>query len=662
MWRVLRAAVAIGASAWMLSGCGGSGGASTQTETSDIVIEIQWPEQSRLIPEASQSIRVSAIGNGSLRSETVVPRPSGGEGTTTTNLTNLPAGPVRVTATAHPTADGTGVTQAGAETLVTLASGEKRSVALTLASTIERLEVQPKTVLLDLGASKTLVMTALSRDNEIVLLSSNKIQWSIVGPGIVTLSAAGGSAIVTAKEPGSTSIRVLETESGVSVTANVVAGGGDITIDPPGWTMGSGSTKSFKATAKTGEQSFTWEVVEGSGTLVDKSSNPVSFRSGPVEGTAILRATQTATGKTGTALIQVVNKAVVINGAPFVLNPGESRTVSATVLGSGDQRVTWTGSGVTFSQADGNPTTITAGSQTGSYSIRATSVAHGMIDDAPVTITGGNETVVVIDPATASIRKLETFKFKAVVTGLSDTSVTWRIEPTAGASIDASGKFIATNQIGEWRVMAKAKDGTECAVPSKIYVTAEPHDLSVESSPGGVAIQVSRADVQGEKDGTTWFKRRYTYLEPVTLTAPYKISNGKTYFDRWILVDEQGRVEKTSTAIVVPMAGNTTATANYVPACEVTVKCINTDGNAINDPRITVDKADLDGLTQCTGFGTFYYRIFNSNPQTVRFTAQASVGGRAFKEWKVDDQFKGTGLNLDLKIDSSAKFVTAVYQ
>jgi len=570
----------------ILYGCGGSG---TESETAQedrvgsglLDISIDWPERSRLIPDASESVKLQALSNGSVVAEQVLPRPAEGETKSSATIRNLGAGDLKILATAHPKADGSGTAQATAETMVTIESGITKSVSLAMASTIARITSQPPSVTVVQGTSKSLTATALTNSGQVVLVSHAKCRWTSSDPTIAEVTGTGLAATITGKKAGSTIVTLLEQESGIACQVPVgVAGGGDVTITPASHAMKPGTQATFTASAASGSQAFTWDITQGSGSIVNPNLNPITYVAGNQEGTVILRATQTSTGKSGTATI---------------------------------------------------------------------------------TISSGTETLVVVNPSEASIRKRESFQFESKVTGLADQTVTWRLNPTTGATIGPDGKFQSTDQEGQWQIFARAKDGTECAVPARIYVTAPAHDLTIDSKPGqNVAISVSRADVQGEKDGTTWFKRIFKYLEPVTLSAANKLAN-RSVFDRWIVEDETGKKESTNAATAISMAGNTVATAKYFPACEVSVNFRDTSGQIITGLSVTTNKPDLDVKSSITDWGSFYYTLFDTNQQTVRITASGSVGNRVFSKWQLDGVDAGTNTNIDLKVDKASKFLTAVY-
>ena len=94
---------------------------------------ITWPEPSRLIPLAAQSIRVIVTdANNAVVGQTVVARPEDGKNRTTAKLTDIPSGNVVVSASAHPNRDGTGTAQASGSVAVSVQPNQTANTSLTL--------------------------------------------------------------------------------------------------------------------------------------------------------------------------------------------------------------------------------------------------------------------------------------------------------------------------------------------------------------------------------------------------------------------------------------------------------------------------------------------------------------------------------------------------
>jgi sugar lactone lactonase YvrE len=200
----------------LLAGCGGGG---TPETTGRATVTVTWPERSRLIPVASNSIKVTfAKGTAAVASQ-VLPRPATGN-ETTAEFPSLPPGVLTVTAAAYPTTDGTGVAQAQASLLATIEPGKVTPVDITMASTIDHLDVTPSPTAVQTGNTVQLNVAAKNAANAVVLISASKTTYQSNATNIATVSGAG---LVTGVSPGSAQITVTEQESGKSavVTVNV---------------------------------------------------------------------------------------------------------------------------------------------------------------------------------------------------------------------------------------------------------------------------------------------------------------------------------------------------------------------------------------------------------------------------------------------------------
>lgn len=209
--------------AFLLAGCGGG---SDSAKSGRAEFRILWPaEETRLIPAASNSIKVEIRRGGTVIATKLSPKPAGG-GSALVVFDNLPVAQVTATATAYPNADGTGTAQATGSVTFQVQAGQTTPFSITMASTIDRLEVTPPTLTLNPNEEQTLSVAAKDSANNIVLLSPSKLEWRSNATSVATVDSAGR---VTAQNPGSTEIRVTETESGkiasISVIVNAVAPG-----------------------------------------------------------------------------------------------------------------------------------------------------------------------------------------------------------------------------------------------------------------------------------------------------------------------------------------------------------------------------------------------------------------------------------------------------
>src|SRR5438105_633967 len=122
------------AAALLASGCGGSSGGGSP-DTGDVVVRITFPIASRLIPRASNSVRIRVLIGQSPIAQAIVARPAQG-GTATATLNSVPVGSVSIDSAAFPTTDATGVAQATATVPFVVHPAVVNRVDLTMASTI----------------------------------------------------------------------------------------------------------------------------------------------------------------------------------------------------------------------------------------------------------------------------------------------------------------------------------------------------------------------------------------------------------------------------------------------------------------------------------------------------------------------------------------------
>ncbi len=224
-----------------LAGCGGG---SQRETTGRLTVNVKWPEPSRLIPLASNSILIEIFDGPetddnanrvALQTKTVT-RP-----TTSAIFAGLPVANLFLRATAYPAdpvANPGVIAQASGTTLIAVRPGNDpaNAVTVTMNSTIDRIEVSPITM--DVGAGpQTLTATARDSASSLVLVAPSVLEWDIVPAGIATVSNAG---VVTPVSSGVAIVTVRDTESNKSGSAavTVTTGGGtaNVTVNnpPPG--------------------------------------------------------------------------------------------------------------------------------------------------------------------------------------------------------------------------------------------------------------------------------------------------------------------------------------------------------------------------------------------------------------------------------------------
>jgi sugar lactone lactonase YvrE len=203
----------------LMSGCGSGAGSpdSGSSSLGSAIFTIKWPERSRLIPTASNSIKVVILYSDTSWKEQTVPRPASG-GSSTVTFNDIKVGAWTMRATAFPNIDGTGVAQASGSVPVTITDNHTTSVTLTMDSSIASLEVTPVSSFIAVGIDVQLNVSARSIEGgAIVLTSPDKMKFESISPS-VTVSAGG---LIHGNSPGGAEIIVTEMESGKKATVNI---------------------------------------------------------------------------------------------------------------------------------------------------------------------------------------------------------------------------------------------------------------------------------------------------------------------------------------------------------------------------------------------------------------------------------------------------------
>lgn len=287
-WTFCAAAVALTTSLAILplSGCGsgsrsGSGSNSRQ-KIGSLTFNVKWPEPSRLIPLASNSIQLRLFkGNTEIATPVVINKPtdyvSGQSPVSVVNaFQNLEvtaaATAFRIEARAFPQNGAAGVVQAmGASTASLSLNAPAATIGLTMNSTVSRVEVQPLSgPSLRIGATRVFTATAYNANNDIVLVDPSTISWSNSNPAAGTLVSSGATATLTATGQGlTTEIRATYTEPDPDVVSppavvNIATKG----LSAEGWAKFRGDAQNTgqansSITGNAASGSLAWEFTTG---------------------------------------------------------------------------------------------------------------------------------------------------------------------------------------------------------------------------------------------------------------------------------------------------------------------------------------------------------------------------------------------------------------
>ncbi|HZG42341.1 MAG TPA: Ig-like domain-containing protein, partial [Longimicrobium sp.] len=192
------------------AGCGGgSSRPDSAAGTGSAAFTVVWPERSRLIPLAAESIRIDIRRQDqSILATQVIVRPN-----TSAVFAALPVGALIAEARAFPNADGSGTVQARGSVALSIQAGQQTAVGLTMASTIARLEITAPGATVTRGRSVPLTATAYDAPTggNVVLTLPDTLLWTSSDR---TVAVVDGEGVVTGVSPGQATIEVQEIESG----------------------------------------------------------------------------------------------------------------------------------------------------------------------------------------------------------------------------------------------------------------------------------------------------------------------------------------------------------------------------------------------------------------------------------------------------------------
>lgn len=219
-------------------------------------------------------------------------------------------------------------------------------------------------------------------------------------------------------------------------------------------------------------------------------------------------------GTVNTAAAHGATVAVSIDPADVSVDTGGSVTFTATVTGSSNAAVSWSVIGEGSITAGG---VYTAPATPGTYQVVAISLADpSRSATATVTVSepAPEPVTVIVSPQSASVETGGLVSFTAVVTGATDTRVTWSVTGgEASGTIDEAGVYTAPETSGTYEVVATSVDDSTKSATSSVTVSSPPPplgDVSVVVSPSTASIATGatlqlRASVTGAADTqVTW--------------------------------------------------------------------------------------------------------------------------------------------------------------
>jgi hypothetical protein len=304
-----------------------------------------------------------------------------------------------------------------------------------------------------------------------------------------------------------------------------------VTVSPASVQLVVGQQQQFSATVTgTGNTAVTWSVwgagCSGAacGTITTKGlyTAPATVPSPPaVTVTATAAADSSKTGSSTVTLIPSVS--VSVSPASIHVAPGAQQQFSATVVGTGNQVVTWglSGpgcSGLTCGQitATGLYTAPKNIPSPNVVTVTAISLANPAASGtATVYVGAGSPVVVTVSPSSATVLVTQTQQFSAQVTGTNNTAVTWSVSGigcagTSCGTVSQNGLYTApSTQPTPSSVTVTATSQADSTRSGSAIVTIAPN-IVVSVSPTTAQVTTGQqaqftATVTGSKNtSVTW--------------------------------------------------------------------------------------------------------------------------------------------------------------
>lgn len=314
----------------LLSGCGGASSSKPgstaslagSSVTAHAVIKIIWPPRpsghvkSRLIPVASNVIKLD-IANGSTPvTSQVISRPTDGTNISTVNFDTLPVGSLTVTANAYPDpGPAFGVAQATGTVKLSTRAGQQATMDISMVTTITTINIMPTSATVNVGGTTPLTANCLDSTGAMVLVTPATLQWSSSDNTLATVNESSG--VVTGVMGGMTTITLKETESGKTAKATITIP--KIIVTPENasvLSLGNGDpstwpTIQFSATG--GTPPYIWSIDNGMAGSFD-ANKPGLYTSQRHMATGTITA-QDANGNEGTATVTVTTSDLFSGGA-----------------------------------------------------------------------------------------------------------------------------------------------------------------------------------------------------------------------------------------------------------------------------------------------------------------------------------------------------------
>ena len=278
-----------------------------------------------------------------------------------------------------------------------------------------------------------------------------------------------------------------------------------VSVTPVSVSLSPGQKQQFTAVVTgTLNTAVTWSVkgmIAGNSPVGTVTNTGLYTGPASLPGTLSLKVTVTAKSvqdptKSAAASVTITQSVappvtVTVSLGTVTLGVGQTQQFSATVTGTTNTAVTWSVSPAVGSVSSGG--LYTAPATLGSpqtITVTATSVANTS-KTAAASVTIVPPIQVTVSPSTASLTPSQTQQFSAVVSGTTNTAVTWSVSPAVG-TVSSGGLYTAPATLGSPQtVTVTATSVADTSKTATASVTIVP-PIQVKVSPSTASLAPSQ--------------------------------------------------------------------------------------------------------------------------------------------------------------------------
>jgi hypothetical protein len=266
----------------------------------------------------------------------------------------------------------------------------------------------------------------------------------------------------------------------------------------------------------------TWKT--SGGTVTSSGLYTAPLLNGTYTVTATSAADSTKSASANITVTQPTQVSISVSPGTANIQTGGQQQFTASVFGTSNTGVAWKATGGTVTTTG----LYTAPSTAGTYTVTATSAADSTKSaSSTITVSQPTQVLISVSPGTASLQAGGQQQFTAMISGTSNTAVTWT---ASGGTITTSGLYTAPTAAGTYTVKAVSAANSSTSASATVSVSAL-QIVSINISPTSLAMpekwqQQFSATVSGSAStGVTWTvsKGTGTITQSGLYTAPQAV-------------------------------------------------------------------------------------------------------------------------------------------